>query len=130
MKNLQTNRTDVNLPIEKIKEDFELLFISKLITNSTQELKAIKEITETLSTNSNSTETFKIESWKIKSIIDDLPFNSSGGQSGLTNQLLKISANEELLEILKLTLQEMIDINYFPDNFNIAQMYALVKDPS
>ena len=46
MKNLQTNRTDVNLPIEKIKEDFELLFNSKLITNSTQELKAIKEITE------------------------------------------------------------------------------------
>ena len=65
MKNLQTNRTDVNLPIEKIKEDFELLFNSKLITNSTQELKAIKEITETLSTNSNSTETFKIESWII-----------------------------------------------------------------
>ena len=23
----------------------------------------------------------------------------------------------------------MIDTNYFPDNFNIAQMYALVKDP-
>lgn len=53
MKTLQTNRTEVNLPIEKIKEDFELLFNSKLVTNSPQELEAIKEIAENMTINSN-----------------------------------------------------------------------------
>ena len=132
MKKLQSNPTEVNLPIEKIKEEFETLFNSKLVVNSTQENEANKKIKEFLAANSNTEnlniDRIVIETSTIKSIIDKLPFNNSGGQSGLTNQLMKVSAIEETIQILKHTIQEMIDSAYFPDNFNTAQMFALVKD--
>ena len=132
MKKLQSNPTEVNLPIEKIKEEFETLFNSKLVVNSTQENEANKKIKEFLAANSNTEnhniDRIAIEASTIKSIIDKLPFNNSGGQSGLTNQLMKVSAIEETIQILKHTIQEMIDSAYFPYNFNTAQMFALVKD--
>lgn len=134
MKKLQSNPTEVNLPIEKIKEEFETLFNSKLVVNSTQENEANKKIKEFLAANSNTEnhniDRIAIEASTIKSIIDKLPFNNSGGQSGLTNQLMKVSAIEETIQILQIkhTIQEMIDSAYFPDNFNTAQMFALVKD--
>jgi len=141
LKQRRRNLAQVDLTTKELKTEFEQLFNTKLIGTSQEDIPRQNEINRILKENENKNHTkIEISVNIIKEIINKLPNNKANGQTGLSNEIIKMMCktyetnlniaipNERMLNLITNIVQYMFDHAVFPEGFNTSVMYALVKD--
>jgi len=133
-------KCEVDLTTNELKEEFSKLFNTKLIY-SQDDAKLKLEIDAIVKKNENANHNIVVMTRpELKEVIEQLGNNKAVGQSGLSNEVLKLccrkyesdintyDTNYRMLDIILYIINYMCAYKVFPDNFNTSVMYALVKD--
>jgi exonuclease III len=143
LKRNNTIKVEVDLDTEDIRIEFQKLFNTKLVNthdNNSLQTKIDQIVNEKLSSG-NMNERIIINRLEVLEIINNLASNKANGSTGLNNEIIKLAcrlyetdmniytSNDIVLDMICFIIQFILDKQVFPNNFNTAEMYALIKCP-
>jgi len=128
-KKTKQNKNEVQIGIDKIKEEYQELFNKKIVEG--EESVYVKEAKEKVNTYRQALgDTQMILNLKIEElgmIIKTLKNNKSMGFSETTNEMYKYGGKYALLSV-KIILEKIIEFGQIPYFFNTAKTMAVIKD--
>lgn len=125
------NRTNVNINIQMsaLKDHYYKLFNSpnNIDDLATQESK--NNFNENAFKHKREKFSYKLDQNDLKALINDLPNGKSPGLSKLSYEHLRYCASSSLVEYSTKLFETMLQFSTIPDNFNVAIIKPIVKDP-
>ncbi len=121
-----SKHTAVQIEINKLKEEFEKTFTTKLVESDDSTSNII--VRDFLNDLSNFTALHQVPQHEIKTIIDLLPDDKAIGHRNVSNEMFKYANGDELSGVLKIMFETMINDGIVPNRLNISVIKPLIKD--
>lgn len=128
VKNVQNNKTVVNININELKNEFKKQFNEKLFVNKDTEKIANENYHKFNEEFQNKIFDYKISLYKLDNILKELPNGKSRGFSEVQSEMFKYGRNSILIKIIVNIIQTMINYGITPHHFNIGIIKPIVKD--
>jgi len=121
-----SKHVSVQIEIDKIKEEFEKVFTTKLVESD--DISCIEKVNNFLNDTTKFSSKHTIAQHEIKSIIELLPDEKAIGHRNVSNEMFKHANGDDLSLVLKIMFEIIINCNIVPNRFNISVIKPLVKD--
>lgn len=126
---LGRNKVNINIQLCKLKDHYRNLFNSPNNIDNTVSNENIDKFKENTEKHKKPRFDYNLSHHKLKELIDDLPNGKSAGISNISYEHINYcSSNVFVLYLTKLYVS-MIQFSLVPENFNIAIIKPIVKDP-
>lgn len=128
IKKLQNNRVETDLKPDSLKKNFEKLFTEKLINNEIHDV-FVREKLDQLN-DSQITDDYTIDKKIIEKILKNFNNGKSSGNAGVQAEMFKYGSTPVLVNIIKVIIEKIINLNIMPFFFNVGIIKPIVKDTS
>ena len=129
MKKTQQDTVKVSSTVEQLKNEFSMLFNTRLAPNEEQERLATRRVEE-FKQRPHLSQWYRVSKADIKWTLKNIPNGKSRGYAGAQNEMFKYCISDEMIMLLKIIFEKMINYAITPQLFNVGVIKPLVKDTS
>ena len=120
-----------DISINELKDGFERLFNEKIVntrdSNEESTMKNENDQNEKEIEAKLANKHITIEKRVIKDIIENLPNNKAKGFNGISNEMLKYSCVDEVVNIISFIFESMMKTGTIPYLFNVGKINPIIK---